>query len=135
MKKKPLILRLIHSVIGEPKPYWTRIPEKKRKEATEWARQYYDQDEAINAAQRFVVVLSEVVCVPISQLTPSTRFLEDLKMDDLEPVEVLMAVEVEFGIEEIPQSDAQKIFSIGETIDYLQKLPVHVVRTSRTENR
>lgn len=70
-------------------------------------------------AAKFVKILSEQVDVSLNYVTPSTRFLEDLKMDDLEPVEVIMAVEEEFGIGEIPEKDCESLEQVGEMIEYL----------------
>lgn len=43
-----------------------------------------------------------------AKVTPSARFKEDLDLDSLDAVEVVMAIEEEFGLE-IPDSEADKV--------------------------
>ncbi|KAF8499969.1 acyl carrier protein-like protein [Gautieria morchelliformis] len=52
----------------------------------------------------------------------SSSFTEDLGLDSLDTVEVLMAVEEEFGIE-IPDEEADKIRTVQQAIDYIAKTP------------
>jgi NADH dehydrogenase (ubiquinone) 1 alpha/beta subcomplex 1 len=58
-----------------------------------------------------------------SKVTPSARFKEDLDLDSLDAVEVVMAVEEEFGIE-IPDSEADKIWSVAEAVAYVSGHPM-----------
>ena len=92
---------------------------KKREEALAWAARHYPDVRHHDTAARFVLVLEAQISVPLRQFMPDTRFLEDLGMDYLEPVEVIMAIEEEFEVAEIPNSDAQRICTVGEMIHYL----------------
>jgi acyl carrier protein len=47
-------------------------------------------------------------------------FIDDLGADSLDTVELIMAFEEEFGIE-IPDEDAEKMTTVGDAIDYLEK--------------
>ena len=58
-----------------------------------------------------------------SKVTEVARFKEDLDLDSLDAVEVVMAIEEEFGIE-IPDSEADKILSIGDAIAYVSEHPM-----------
>ena len=53
-------------------------------------------------------------------VTPEASFVDDLGADSLDTVELVMALEEEFGIE-IPDEDAEKITRVKEAIDYIEK--------------
>ena len=55
-------------------------------------------------------------------MTPKAAFQADLGLDSLDTVEVVMAFEEEFGVE-IPDSEADKIQSLGDAIEYLAAHP------------
>ena len=56
-------------------------------------------------------------------MTPSATFKEDLDLDSLDGVELVMAIEEEFGIE-IPDSEAEKITSIATAVEYITAHPM-----------
>jgi len=58
--------------------------------------------------------------VDISEVTPEASFIDDLGADSLDTVELVMAFEEEFGVE-IPDEDAEKLTTVGNAIDYLEK--------------
>jgi acyl carrier protein len=53
-------------------------------------------------------------------VTPEASFVDDLGADSLDTVELVMALEEEFGIE-IPDEDAEKITRVREAVDYIEK--------------
>ncbi len=53
-------------------------------------------------------------------VTPDASFVDDLGADSLDTVELVMALEEEFGIE-IPDEDAEKITKVKEAVEYIQK--------------
>jgi acyl carrier protein len=53
-------------------------------------------------------------------VTPEASFVDDLGADSLDTVELVMALEEEFGIE-IPDEDAEKITRVKEAVDYIEK--------------
>ena len=57
--------------------------------------------------------------VSVDQLTPEAKFIEDLGADSLDTVELVMALEEEFGLE-IPDEDADKLKTVGDALDYLR---------------
>lgn len=63
------------------------------------------------------------VQVQAAKVTATARFKEDLDLDSLDAVEVVMAVEEEFGIE-IPDSEADKILSIADAVAYVSGHPM-----------
>ncbi len=57
--------------------------------------------------------------VSAQQLTPEAKFIEDLGADSLDIVELVMALEEEFGID-IPDEDAEKLKTVGDAMNYLK---------------
>ena len=55
-----------------------------------------------------------------SEVTANARFVDDLGADSLDNVELVMRFEEEFGVE-IPDEDAEKIQSVRDAIDYIEK--------------
>ena len=54
------------------------------------------------------------------EVKKEASFIDDLGADSLDTVELIMAFEEEFGIE-IPDEDAEKMNTVGDAIDYLEK--------------
>ena len=69
--------------------------------------------------QRAKEIVAKELEVGIDQLTPEAKFIEDLGADSLDTVELVMALEEEFGLD-IPDEDADKMKTVGDTIDYLR---------------
>ncbi len=58
--------------------------------------------------------------VPENQVTENATFQGDLNADSLDVVELVMAFEDEFDVE-IPDEEAEKITTVKEAVDYLEK--------------
>lgn len=56
------------------------------------------------------------------KLLPTATFTSDLGLDSLDAVEVVMAIEEEFGIE-IPDAEADEITTVQQAVDYIAKTP------------
>jgi acyl carrier protein len=54
------------------------------------------------------------------QVTEDASFIEDLGADSLDTVELVMAFEEQFDIE-IPDEDAEKLTTVGDAIQYLDR--------------
>ena len=52
------------------------------------------------------------------QITPESKFADDLGADSLDTVELIMELENEFGVQ-IPDEDAEKIGTVQQAIDYI----------------
>jgi len=69
----------------------------------------------------FLLYLANVwIC--ICQVTPNAHFQNDLGLDSLDAVEIVMALEEEFGFE-IPDNEADKINSIKHAVDFIASHP------------
>jgi len=69
--------------------------------------------------QRVREIIVEQLGVSADQVTPDAKFIEDLGADSLDTVELVMALEEEFG-HEIPDEEAEKLQSVGEVIKYIE---------------
>ena len=65
-------------------------------------------------------IIVEQLGVKSEDITPASSFIDDLGADSLDTVELVMALEEEFGIE-IPDEDAEKITTVGEAIKYIEE--------------
>ncbi len=65
-------------------------------------------------------IIAEQLGVDPSEVTTEASFVDDLGADSLDTVELVMALEEEFGIE-IPDEDAEKITSVNDAIKYIQE--------------
>ena len=65
-------------------------------------------------------IISEQLGVKKEEVKPESSFIDDLGADSLDTVEVVMALEEEFGIE-IPDEDAEKITTVGAATKYIEE--------------
>jgi acyl carrier protein len=65
-------------------------------------------------------IIVEQLGVDEGEVTPNASFVDDLGADSLDTVELVMAFEEAFDIE-IPDEDAEKIRTVKDAIDYIDK--------------
>ncbi|HVN23602.1 MAG TPA: acyl carrier protein [Syntrophorhabdales bacterium] len=65
-------------------------------------------------------MIVEQLGVNESEVVPEAKFIDDLGADSLDIVELVMALEDEYGIE-IPDEDAEKIETVGDAIKYIEE--------------
>jgi acyl carrier protein len=70
--------------------------------------------------ERVKKIIAEQLGVEEDEVTTEASFVEDLGADSLDTVELVMALEEEFGIE-IPDEDAEKILTVGKALDYIKE--------------
>ena len=70
--------------------------------------------------ERVKKIIAEQLGVEEDEVTSEASFVEDLGADSLDTVELVMALEEEFGIE-IPDEDAEKILTVGKALDYIKE--------------
>ena len=72
-----------------------------------------------SVADKVKKIVVEQLGVSEDQVTPEAKFIEDLGADSLDQVELVMALEEEFG-SEIPDEDAEKLTTVGDAITYVE---------------
>ena len=71
-------------------------------------------------ADKVKSIIVEQLGVDEEEVTPDASFVDDLGADSLDTVELVMAFEEAFGIE-IPDEDAEKIATVHNAIEYIEK--------------
>ena len=65
-------------------------------------------------------IIVEQLGVAETAVAPEASFIDDLGADSLDIVELIMAIEEEFDLE-IPDSDAEKVVTINDVVDYIKE--------------
>ena len=69
---------------------------------------------------RICSIISEQLGITDDEVTPDSSFVEDLGADSLDMVEVVMAIEEEYGIE-ISDSTVEEMEMVKNLIDFVSK--------------
>jgi acyl carrier protein len=70
--------------------------------------------------ERLIEIIAHQLGIDAANVTSDASFMEDLGADSLDTVELVMALEEEFDLE-IPDSDAEKIQTVQDALDYLDE--------------
>jgi acyl carrier protein len=65
-------------------------------------------------------IIADQLGVKKEEVTDSAKFVDDLGADSLDTVELVMALEEEFGIE-IPDEEAEKLITVGDALRYIEE--------------
>ncbi len=71
-------------------------------------------------ADKVKAIVAEQLGVKSEDVKEDAKFIDDLGADSLDTVELVMALEEEFGAE-IPDEDAEKLTTVGEAINYIEE--------------
>lgn len=74
----------------------------------------------MGAEEKIKSIIAEQLGVKKEEIKPESSFIDDLGADSLDTVELVMALEEEFGIE-IPDEDAEKMTTVGDAIKYIEE--------------
>jgi acyl carrier protein len=69
---------------------------------------------------RVKAIVVEQLGVDEDEVTEGASFVDDLGADSLDVVELVMALEEEFGIQ-IPDEEAEKIQTVGQAVQYIEE--------------
>jgi acyl carrier protein len=73
----------------------------------------------VSIFERLKKIIVEQLGVEPDQVTMEAKFRDNLKADSLDLVELIMAIEEEFG-GEVSDEDAQKIVTVGDAVRYIE---------------
>jgi acyl carrier protein len=71
--------------------------------------------------QEMIDIIVEQLSVEKEKVVPGASFVDDLGADSLDLVELIMAMEEKFDVE-IPDEEAEKINTVQNAIDYINKM-------------
>lgn len=69
--------------------------------------------------EKVMDIVSEQLSVPREEITRESSFVDDLKADSLDVVELVMRFEDTFGVT-IPDEDYEKIRTVGDAVEYIE---------------
>jgi len=69
---------------------------------------------------KVISIVSEQLNIPKEDIKLESAFIADLKADSLDLVELVMEFEDKFGVQ-IPESDQDKIQSVGDAVNYIME--------------
>lgn len=65
-------------------------------------------------------IIVDQLGVDEEEVTAEASFIDDLGADSLDIVELIMALEEEFGLE-IPDDEAEKIATVNDAVEYIRE--------------
>jgi acyl carrier protein len=71
--------------------------------------------------ERVCDVVSDVLGVNVQDITPESRFVEDLGAESIQSVELVAAFEEEFEIE-MDEEAALRVQSVGKAVDFIAEV-------------
>lgn len=74
----------------------------------------------MSVEERVIEIVSNQLGVPKEEVTRASSFVDDLKADSLDVVELVMEFEDAFDVT-IPDEDYEKIKTVGDAITYIEE--------------
>ncbi len=73
----------------------------------------------MSVEEKVIEIISQKLNLSKDQIKPEASFVDDLGADSLDLVELVMAMEEEFGME-VPDEEAEKLRTVKDVIDYVK---------------
>lgn len=70
-------------------------------------------------SDRITTLIVDQCCIPAGEVTPTSRFVEDLHCDSLDLVELVMALEEEFDVQ-ISDDEAERLLTVADVIAHIE---------------
>lgn len=70
--------------------------------------------------EKLAALIAEQFNVDADTITMETSFLDDLNADSVDIVDLSMALEEEFGLEELGEEETSSIATVGDLVRFLQ---------------
>lgn len=70
--------------------------------------------------EKLQAIIADVLNVPKDDITPETKFVDDLGADSLDIFQIIMGIEEEFDIE-IDNEEAEKITTVQDAVEQIKK--------------
>ncbi|EAT37382.1 AAEL011689-PB [Aedes aegypti] len=102
-------------LLAQPQPLLSNF---ECREGLRSVRYYCSKPKLPEIRERVLKVVAAYDKVTADKLTLESHFINDLGLDSLDHVEVIMAMEDEFGFE-IPDGDAEKLFRPADIVQYI----------------
>ena len=84
-----------------------------------WASEHFPE-EVYREARYVAEMLPDILGISLRDIKPQSKFIEDLDAVELEPVEIVLAIEQELQIE-LPDEDAEKLATVSDMVHYLHE--------------
>ncbi len=68
---------------------------------------------------KIVEMICEQFGMEPDELSENTTFIEDMGIDSVDVVELVVDLETEFGLDEIPEEELKKLRTIGDLVAYV----------------
>lgn len=72
--------------------------------------------------ERVKRIITEVLCVSETKVTPDASLINELVVDSLDYLEILIKLETEFDIPIIEVADARKLETVGDIVKYIENI-------------
>ncbi|MCI7146378.1 MAG: acyl carrier protein [Clostridiales bacterium] len=69
--------------------------------------------------EKIKAIIVDQLNVDPGEIKPETNLMKDLEADSLDAVEIILAIEDEYGIE-IPDDDAEQFQTVGDLVNYVE---------------
>ncbi len=75
---------------------------------------------AESRGRKSIAIVQQQLSVPVEEIKPESNFIDDLKADSLDIVELGMAFEDKFGVS-IPDEDYEKLKTVGDAVSHIKQ--------------